>query len=395
MERVYKIFSLLIAFALLVSLGLINVYAASTETVKTISSVADFTFIDPIVEHEQIETVLAGGILNAKIFANFGEASAANAVLEYKLDSGEVVEVTKDAIPNKRAFYIGTEKGLITKDNSTIDYRIKVTFTTEDGDYILYAPVDASSETFVTAQVISVIEDTIDGSAGGTKKVFCGDQSKGDNGYVTVTVPAGAYSGAHQVTVNFLDDTDSSSQGSGSGSTRENIISTASVEVEGVSEISTPIQIKNLPLQTETTASKFTMQYENGMDWETATGANLSVDKTYQLYSFNAANLGSYRIIETVNLSNSSYRPDNRIVVKGKIGSTYPGFEFKYLREGDTVTIYNLKGRKIRKISASSGTTVWDGKKDNGDWAESGTYIYQIKLKSGGDVISGTLAFVW
>ena len=91
MERVYKIFSLLIAFALLVSLGLINVYAASTETVKTISSVADFTFINPIVEHEQIETVLAGGILNAKVFANFGEASAANAVLEYKLDSGEVV----------------------------------------------------------------------------------------------------------------------------------------------------------------------------------------------------------------------------------------------------------------------------------------------------------------
>ncbi|MBR3654980.1 MAG: hypothetical protein IKN62_06085 [Elusimicrobia bacterium] len=397
MERVFKNFSILIVSALLVSLGLVNVYAASTETVKTITSEVNFTFIDPIVEHEQIETVLAGGILNAKVLANFGEASAANAVLEYKLDSGEVVEVTKDAVPNKRAFYIGTEKGAITKDNQIIEYRIKVTFATEDGDYILYTPVDASSETFVTANVVSVIEETINGSEGGQKKVFCGDQSKeGDNGYVTVTVPAGAYSGEHKVTVNFLDDTDSSSQGSGSGSTRENVISTASVEVEGLSEIESPIQIKNLPLQNETSANKFSMQYENGFDWETAAGANLSVDKTNQIYSFVAAKLGAYRVIESINLNNSSYRPDNRIVVKGKIGSTYPGFEFKYLQQGDSITIYNLKGRKVRKISADgSDPTIWDGRKDNGDWAESGTYIYQIKLKSGGDVISGTIAFVW
>ena len=397
MERVFKNISILIAFALLVSLGLANVYAASTETVKTIRSEVDFTFIDPIVEHEKIDTVLAGGILNAKVYANFGEASAANAVLEYKLDSGEVVEVTKDAIPNRRNFYIGTEKGAITKDNQIIEYRIKVTFATDDGDYIVYAPVEASSETFVTANVVSVIEETIDGSAGGQKKVFCGDQSKeGDNGYVTVTVPAGAYSGEHKVTVNFLDDTDSSSQGSGSGSTRENIISTASVEVEGLSEIDSPIQIKNLPLQADTNANKFTIQYENGMDWETATGANLSVDKTNQIYSFVAAKLGAYRVIESINLSNSSYRPKNRIVVKGKIGSTYPGFEFKYLQQGDSITIYNLKGRKVRKISADgSDPVIWDGRKDNGDWAESGTYIYQIKLKSGGDAISGTLAFVW
>ncbi len=66
------------------------------------------------------------------------------------------------------------------------------------------------------------------------------------------------------------------------------------------------------------------------------------------------------------------------------------------MQEGDSVSIYNLKGKKIRKISASgSENDVWDGRKDNGDWAESGTYIYQIKLKDGGDVISGTIAFVW
>ena len=210
---------------------------------------------------------------------------------------------------------------------------------------------------------------------------------------VTVTVSPGAYDGEHHVVVDFLEEASSSS---GTGQVRENVISAASVDVEGVSEIDSPILIKNLPLQTETEASKFTMQYQNGTDWETATSANLSVDKTYQMYSFAAADIGLYRVIESISLSNSSYRPDNRIVVKGKVGSSYPGFEFKYLQQGDSITIYNLKGRKIRKISADgSDPTIWDGKKDNGDWAESGTYIYQIKLKSGGDAISGTIAFVW
>ena len=385
--------SLLIAVAVLVSFCFVDVYAASSETFKTITSVVDFSFIEPTIEHEKIDTVLANGILNAKVHANFGEATAGNAVLEYKLDSGEVVSITRDAIPNRKDFYIGTNKGDITKDNDTIEYRIKASFTTEEGEYILYAPTGASSTTFVTAKVIKVIEDDINGDSGGTISVFCGDQSKGDNGYVTVTVSPGAYDGEHHVVVDFLEDASSSS---GTGQVRENVISAASVDVEGVSEIDSPILIKNLPLQTETEASKFTMQYQNGTDWEPATGANLSVDKTYQVYSFAAADIGLYRVIESISLSNSSYRPDNRIVVKGKVGSSYPGFEFKYLQQGDSITIYNLKGRKIRKISADgSDPTIWDGKKDNGDWAESGTYIYQIKLKSGGDAISGTIAFVW
>ena len=396
MERIYKKLSLLIVVAIMVSFLVVDVYAASSETYKTITSVADFSFIEPEVKHDKIDTVLAEGILNAKIRVDFGEATSAKAVLEYKIDSGEVKTSTNDAVMEDRDFYLGTKKGEITKDNSTVEYRIAVTFTIPEennatSEYVLYAPADASSTTFVTANVISKIEGDI--AAGGQISVFCGDQSKGDNGYVTVSVSPNAYDGEHHVVVDFLEDASSSS---GTGQERENVISAASVDVEGVTEINNPIIIKNLPLQTETEASKFTMQYQNGAEWETAAGANLSVDKTYQLYSFAAADIGLYRVIESISLSKSSYRPDNRIVVKGKIGSNYPGFEFKYLQQGDSITIYNLKGRKIRKISADgSDPTIWDGKKDNGDWAESGTYIYQIKLKDGGDVISGTIAFVW
>ena len=143
------------------------------------------------------------------------------------------------------------------------------------------------------------------------------------------------------------------------------------------------------------------MQYQDGTEWVNAVGSNLSVDKPYQLYSFSATNLGFYRVIENLVLSNNNYRPKNRIVVKAKVGNSYPGFEFKYLKEGDVVKIYNLKGKKIAELKSndiSSDGFVWKGKKgtdNSGDWAESGTYVYQIKLKDGGDVISGTIAFVW
>ena len=399
MEKFYKK-SFLIVFTFLVSALFVGICNAEEITVEVgpIQSVANFTSIDPKIEHTKIDTVLAEGILNAKVYSLFGDAASGDLVLEYELSSGETGEVKKENIANKRDYYIGTPKDCITKDLEYIDYRVKGVFKVDGEDFIVYAPSDASSTTFSRATVISRIEKEIDGDSGDTISVFCGDQSKGDNGTVIVNVPSGAYSGNHNVIIDFLDEA-SIDQGSVSSKTRENVISNVAVDVEGISEINSPIQIKNLPLRNETKANKFFMQYQEGTDWNKISNSNLSVDKPDQLYSFSAASLGHYRVLESITLSKSSYRPDNRIVVKAKVGNSYPGFEFKYLQEGDTVKIYNLKGKKIAELkSGSSDGFIWEGKKgtdNNGDWAESGTYIYQIKLKSGGDVISGTIAFVW
>ena len=399
MKNKYIKKSLLIAFSFVMLFLSVNVYAdTSTTTVKTIKSIASFSFIEPIVEHDKIETVFANGILNAKVYVNFGQASAGSAFLEYKLDSEVVVStISKENIPNKKDFYLGTPEGLITKDNISIDYRIKCVFIVDGEEYPVYAPVGASSDTFVTANILSKIEDEIDGDSGGTISAFCGDQSKGEEGTVIVSVPPNSYSGNHNVIVDFLETSSSSDS---SSKTKKNVISAVSVNVDGgIEEISNPIQIKNLPLQVVTQANKFFMQYQQGAEWNNVSDANLNVNKTHQVYSFSASDLGSYRVLESIILSNSTYRPKNRIVVKAKVGSAYPGFEFKYLSEGDTVKIYNLKGKKIAELkSGTSDGFIWKGKKgtdNDGDWAESGTYIYQIKLKDGGDVISGTIAFVW
>ena len=87
-------------------------------------------------------------------------------------------------------------------------------------------------------------------------------------------------------------------------------------------------------------------------------------------------------------------KPVRRTVVKGRIGTKYPGFEFKNMKEGDVLKIYNVNGKKIREVtSGSADGFVWDGKNDSGDWAKSGIYIYQIKVD--GKIVSGTIAFVY
>jgi flagellar hook assembly protein FlgD len=63
--------------------------------------------------------------------------------------------------------------------------------------------------------------------------------------------------------------------------------------------------------------------------------------------------------------------------------------------DGDVVKIFNVNGKKIREItSGDSSGFKWDGKKDDGSYAVSGAYIYQIKVASKSSLISGTIAFV-
>jgi hypothetical protein len=89
-------------------------------------------------------------------------------------------------------------------------------------------------------------------------------------------------------------------------------------------------------------------------------------------------------------LPDSEYRPKKRVVVFGRAE-----VEFNNLMEGDVIKIFNINGKKIREITSGDASGFkWDGKKDNGSYAESGAYIYQIKLAEKGSLISGTIAFV-
>ena len=389
-----KLISILFAFCVLM---LCCDFCFALYYKKVVTSEVSFVgyFMEPTMEHEAIPSVVANGSLNAKVNVNFGDCTSANTYLEYNFDgSSSVTTVTKENINSKSDFYMGVPKEEITSDKTKIYYRVKTVLQSSEGEKTLYKPEGASETTFAAVDIISKMEKEIDGTAGGEITAFCGDQSKtGDSGNIKVTVPAGAYSGDKTVTVNFLEDIESSDS--------EDVVTAVSVKIGGstTETLNAPIAIRNLPLQNKADANRFAMQYKNDSDWENAAGANLNVDTTNQVFSFSAGKLGYYQVIESVLLTNSSYRPQNRIVIKSKVGDRYPGFEFKYLKEGDTVSIYNPKGKRIAKLtSGDSDGFVWKGKKgtnNSGDWAKSGIYIYQIKVKETGKLISGTIVFVY
>ncbi len=96
--------------------------------------------------------------------------------------------------------------------------------------------------------------------------------------------------------------------------------------------------------------------------------------------------------------STNDYRPAKRVRVKARIG-TNGGFKFNNLADGDVVKIYTVNGQKIAELNAgeTSEGFEWKGRKgtnNSGDWAKSGIYVYQIKLKDG-KIISGTIVLAY
>jgi hypothetical protein len=129
--------------------------------------------------------------------------------------------------------------------------------------------------------------------------------------------------------------------------------------------------------------------------WQKIEPAVKNNDGTYTIYWLNSkyqnlepVNYFALRAKAVIRAIDNSVRPANRAFMPG--GSV----RFNNLRDGDSVTIYNLKGKLIRKLTPGQFVSFaeWDGRNDKGDFAESGTYIYQVKAD--GKIISGTLAFV-
>ncbi len=100
------------------------------------------------------------------------------------------------------------------------------------------------------------------------------------------------------------------------------------------------------------------------------------------------------RIVAVLEIPEEGYRPAKRVRVKSRIPS-YGGFKFNNLQEGDVVKIYNVSGKKVAELNSDFEWLGREGTNNSGDWAKSGIYIYQIKLKKDGKIISGTISFVW
>jgi len=402
---------------LIISLGLfacVNGFAVtlstSTATKMIVTSEAEFPFYDAQITHNGVDYVSAiDGILNVKSSVDFGSYISATAQLKYYFNDSSSSQITIDKgnISENTYFYIATSK--FQSNYEKINYQIKITLKKEQDpqEYYLYWPqqLTASSDTFHTAQITSSISTEIDDTSKETViKFFSGNQEYGNTKLI---IPAQALSAPATITIEQLPVTDNllpsislyKTLNKASVSAKNQILSMYRVSASDNIEILKAINAEFF-YGIETSKTKFTLKYrtDESYDWEKVNITN--TDTSSRLVSANITKLGEYAVSVREDLSDKDYRPEKKTKIKAKIvNGTYEGFRFNNLQEGDVVKIYNINGKKIAEItSGDSNGFVWNGKKgtnNNGDWAESGTYIYQIKLKEKGKVISGTIAFVW
>ena len=267
-----------------------------------------------------------------------------------------------------------------------------------------------SSDTFHTAMISNSTSTTVDGE-GGSVDLEDGDQSTGNSGvdlFDDIDLPlffdlrdliSPAPNSSTNVTITLTQLYDELND---SPSLWGKVVNGISVEVNP--ENSQKGMRVRISIANKTVMNKFVMVYRknNSIPW--AEGRVLKIEKVEDGVVFSAIVpqiSGQFAVFESTDLDDSDYRPQKRVKIKSRIASeVYTGFEFKGLKEGDVVKIYSVSGKKIAEVTDVStlGVACWRGRKgtnNSGDWAESGTYIYQIKLKEKNKIVSGTIAFVW
>ena len=373
-------------------------FAAPINIVK--SAFAKFPKVIAKIVHDEIVAVSAiDRLLNAKISVDFTGYESATAKLVYYLNGDQSTKQEEPVnegkkINNKQDFYI--ELPQFSDTDTSVSYQIKIALKDNTGNtFYTYWPSGASSDTFNTSQITSVASKTI-GAAGGTVELDSGNQEIGNS---AITVQPGTFTSDIQVIIEEFDPNDDMFLSiAKSKSVQERVRAYSITTVPTIETFSLPLSVQ-LSNDTKIVAKKFDLKYrkDNSTPWNKSEKIKIDrIDTVQKLLFATVTKTGQYMIFAASNLTDNDYRPENRVRVKSRI-STYGGFKFNNLQEGDVVKIYTVNGKKIAELTAGDSEGFeWRGRKgtnNSGDWAESGTYVYQIKVN--GKVISGTIAFVW
>ena len=355
------------------------------------------------INHEAITAISSlDKFLNAKVRVNFATAENVKIKLKYCTsgDTSNVIEVEKDSIYHNTPFYIPVN--IDTKDGEKVYYHLEALFTyrdatetTKTSTTTYYWPFDSNDDynSWQKAEVTSSTSSAVDGSKGGTIILVSGDQSKTDTSLV---IAKGAFTETKNFTIEELSVDDYIAPANAPANTSVKVVNpNKPIKLFKVTGDSFEDVTLNISYPGMTSRDNFTLKTGTSESTITEIVPITSVDTNGKIVSAKINKSGFYALFTDVVLVDSDYRPAKRVIVKARIAQSDGGFKFDHLKDGDTVKIYNVNGKKIRTIS--SGTEegfTWDGKNDSGQYVESGTYIYQIKVKEKSKLISGTIAFV-
>ncbi|MBO7431729.1 MAG: hypothetical protein J6U02_02375 [Elusimicrobia bacterium] len=375
--------------SLIVLLG-VSVFVYAAEPLRVLSAFTKFpSVIVPTITHTAIETASSiDRIINAKISVDFGSytQNTATAKIKYSVDGGEIQQQPPGEgiqISNNEEFFIQLPTFLESAANT--NYQIVVEFRNEQGEIVKTVAFPSETEYQQATFTDTVTKDIV--SADGGKVEFCSGNQQYAN--TNLEIARNALSSNAQIIIKQLGVEDYIS------STEQMVALYKVYSVPENIEILAPIKA-TFYYGINSTSTEFVLKYkkEDSDKWNSIPVNKTDLqNKTVMTY---ISNLGYYGIFEKTKQEDTDYRPKTRVRVKSRI-STYGGYKFKNLKEGDVVKIYTVNGKKIAELTAGDAEGFeWRGRKgtnNSGDWAESGTYVYQIKVK--GKVISGTIAFVW
>jgi hypothetical protein len=255
-------------------------------------------------------------------------------------------------------------------------------------------PVSTETVVYVTS-VIAISSKTVNPAASEpvTVTLESGDQTAGNT---SITFIPNSFTGTQNIIITQLDPASlpaftGADFGASKASEADYFVALYLIEPEGL-EVS-PKSTLTLYFG-DANPSKLFMKHrdvETGR-WITITD-NVVIDASLKTISGRISQLGYYAVSTQGSMPDTDYRPARRVVIMGR-----DTFKFANMTNGDKLKIFNINGRKVREIttidSDYSDGFEWDGTKDDGSWAESGTYIYQLNIQGKDKLINGTIAFV-
>ncbi|MCL1971439.1 MAG: hypothetical protein FWG57_00395, partial [Endomicrobia bacterium] len=296
--------------------------------------------------------------VNFVVRGSYGNPSVTHMAVEYYInnDTSTTTTLTLEAIPtplDEISTSFQSSELTVPSHAASFSYRFVAVVDNNHADKKYYPYI---SNTWIHVPVLDYSTQTI-GISGGSIILDSGDQRYG---YSEMLIRPDSLSGDRLIQ---MKECDINSLG-------------ATPDLVKLYEISTQQTLSKAAQITlyygSSNEGKYIVKYLDGTSWKKI---NLSKpqDTLNKTVTFEAASFGQYGIFIEVSAPPPPYRPEYRVFKFGeklKFGDL--------LQAGDVVTIFDINGRRIRRLTEPP--FEWDGRKDNGSYAESGSYIYQIKV---------------
>ncbi|MFC1500936.1 hypothetical protein ACFL58_00605 [Elusimicrobiota bacterium] len=279
---------------------------------------------------------------------------------------------------------LSTETATITGSPTSYNFQFSLTVDNAASAFYYYfrsADISANSvkTSTITVSNIGVSQISSAGTNGGEITLPSGDQSHGNT---SLNLPAGALAQNTNITITELSPSDSLVA---LGKDATPAVSAYRFDPAGLQFGANSLLTLLYSEQawTGTQEENLRIMWWDGFEWRLVGG---TVDMDANTVSAYIRHFSIYALFSIPLLTDDDYRAKEKIITPATIDGKNDFATFGGIGLEDTVNIYDIKGSRVRSLN---GTSIWDGKDEDGDIVESGLYVYQIKVA--GKIISGTI----